>query len=202
MPVGLEMNGINRIAANGLNCCRFAHVQRLHLIAAGAVLLLVATQAMPKTKGEPLGTSDQALDVRVTIEGRPVAGAEVAVSDVEYCVRALTDRDGHAKLRVAPDGKITAIVALDVRLGLGGTSFVLRTSPTRAGTVLELPLAPAEPHTIHVVDDNGNSSAPGVDFGLGRRHGRPMVSACRIRGRASACRFSRRGARGVDSARR
>jgi hypothetical protein len=93
----------------------------------------------------------------VTFENKPVAGAQVVAIDVDNRIRAVTDREGKAQLQLAADGKINRIVVLDPKLGLGGRSFGPRTVPTPPGTVLELPLAAAQPHTIRVIDDKGKA---------------------------------------------
>jgi hypothetical protein len=120
-----------------------------------ALLCAAVATTIAFAKDQALALSDPTLDVRVTFEGKPVAGAQVVAIDVDNLIRTLTDRDGKAQLRLAADGKINRIVALDPKLGVGGRSFEQRTIPTPPGTVLELSLAPARPYTIRLVDDKG-----------------------------------------------
>jgi hypothetical protein len=123
------------------------------------VLLFLVGPLTPtaRAKDERSGSVAPTLNVRVTFEKKPVAGAQVVAIDVDNRIRAVTDRDGKAHLQLAADGKINRIVALDPTLGLGGRSFGPRTVPTPPGTVLELPLAAAGPHTIRVIDDKGKA---------------------------------------------
>ncbi len=145
----------DRLAANRLNCRRLRQ-RRFSAIVGAAALLLVATRATlgAWTKDDSSSSTDKTLDVRVSFEGKPVPAQVVAI-DVDNLIRAVTDRDGKAQLRLAADGKINRIVALDPKLGIGGRSFGPRTIPIPSGKVLELPLAPARPYTIRLVDDNG-----------------------------------------------
>ncbi|HEV3298609.1 MAG TPA: hypothetical protein VG055_03170 [Planctomycetaceae bacterium] len=149
----------DRSAATGLNCGRIRLGRRFAAIVGAAALLLVASQVTlsASTRGEAPGPADRTLDVRVTFEGKPVAGAQVVAIEVESQIRAVTDRDGKCQLRLAADGKLASIIALDARLGVGGRSFRFRTVPTQPRTTLEIPLAPAEPHTIRVIDHQGNA---------------------------------------------
>jgi hypothetical protein len=153
------MNGNNRIAVNELNRRRPWQARRFQTIAVAAALLLVGIRAVPRAwaKDEAPSAADKTLKVRVTFEGKPVAGAQVVATEVENHVRGVTGRDGKCELRLAADGKLASIIALDAGLGVGGRSFRFRTVPTQPGTTLEIPLAPAEPHTIRVIDHQGNA---------------------------------------------
>ncbi|HET6327482.1 MAG TPA: hypothetical protein VFG04_22560 [Planctomycetaceae bacterium] len=139
----------------------------LKVLAASATLLWFgghfAQAAPPKVgppKDEPSKASNKTLTVRVTFENRPAAGAQVIATDFSdhtYHIAALTDRDGKAQLQLAPDGKISGIVVLDPKRGVGGHWFGARSVPAQPGMVLDLPLAPAQPHTIRLVDGNGQA---------------------------------------------
>ncbi len=139
----------------------------LRVLAASATMLWfgghLAPAAPPEVgppKDEPDKASDKILTVRITFENKPVAGAQVIATDVSdhtNHIAAVTDRDGTARLQLPPDGKINGIVALDPKLGIGGQWFGARTVPAQPGTVFELPLAPAKPHTIRVVDGSGRA---------------------------------------------
>jgi hypothetical protein len=150
------MNRNSPTAANALGCSRLTRLSGI--IACAALLFLVGQATRPaQAKDEPSAPFTATLDVRVTFDNKPVAGAQVVAIDVDNRVRAVTDRDGKAQIRLAPDGKLNCIVALDSKLGLGGRWFgFTRKVPTTPGMLLELSLAPAEPHTIRVVDDEGN----------------------------------------------
>jgi hypothetical protein len=125
----------------------------------GSALCLVVSRATLSgaATDETAGPADRTLDVRVTFEGKPVEGAQVVAIEVENQIRAVTDRDGKCQVRLDADRKLASIIALDARLGFGGRSFFSRTVPTRPGTVVEIALAPAKPHTIRVIDHQGNA---------------------------------------------
>jgi hypothetical protein len=155
---GLEMTARDRFATNGPNYDRRIERRRFAVIVAAAGVLVFASHSMPvaQVNAEPPKSSGKTLAVRVTFEGKPVAGAEVVAVDVENRIRAVTNREGRADLPLAADGKINCIATLDARLGLGGCWFgFIREVPAPPGTVFELPLTPAATHTLRVIDRNG-----------------------------------------------
>ncbi len=115
------MDRSNRFASNGLTCRRLAQCKRLWAIRAAAVILVAShSTLMTWAKDEPAGPAEKTPDVRVTFEGKPVAGAQVVAIDRDNLIRTVTDRDGRAQLRLSADGKISGIVALDPQRGVGG----------------------------------------------------------------------------------
>src|ERR1700722_15272382 len=147
------MDRSNRFASNGLTCRRLAQRGGLWAIRAAAVIL-VANHATLITwaKDEPAGPADKTPDVRVTFEGKPVAGAQVVAIDRDNLIRTVTDRDGKAQLRLSADGKISGIVVLDPQGGVGGRWSRARMLALASGEVVPISLDPAKPHTFRVVD--------------------------------------------------
>jgi hypothetical protein len=118
-------------------------------------LLLGASQQIAIAKEEPPSAAGTTLDVRVTFEGKPVAGAQVVATDAENHARGVTGSDGTTRLKLPDDRKINGIVALEPKIGIGGRWFGARAVPVAPGAVFEMSLAPASPHTIRVVDGSG-----------------------------------------------
>src|ERR1700722_17629466 len=63
------------------------------------------------------------LIVRVTSDGKPVAGAEVAANFINDLPTAVTDHDGLARVPLPAGGKINGLVALHPPLGVGAHHF-------------------------------------------------------------------------------
>jgi hypothetical protein len=150
-PIGSAVSLKGSAKANGLG-------RRRAWCGLSAAALFCAAGATTSAfaKDQALAPSTQILDVRVTSGGKPVPGAQVVAIQVENHVRGVTDREGKCQLPLAACEKLMGVVALDARLGLGGSWFRFRTVASRPGTTLEIPLAPAEPHTISVIDHRGN----------------------------------------------
>jgi hypothetical protein len=148
--MGVRLKGSAKSNGLGRRCATHGLCSVTLLCAAGATSIAFANE-------HARAPSDPTVDVRVTFDGKPVAGAQVVAIDVDNQIRAITDHDGNCRLQLADDGKINRIVALDSKLGIGGRSFGARTVPTPAGTVLELSLAPSRLHTIRVIDEQGKA---------------------------------------------
>jgi hypothetical protein len=97
------------------------------------------------------------LVVRVTAEGKPVAGAQVAAILLDDFHTALTNADGLARVPLPAGGKVNGVVALHPALGIGGGEFGFPTpaKPPTVGGLFQISLAPARPHTVRVVDAEG-----------------------------------------------
>jgi hypothetical protein len=100
---------------------------------------------------------EKILVVRVTADDKPVAGAQVAANLLGDFHTALTNADGLAHVPLPAGGKVNGIVALHPALGIGSGKFGLPTpaKPPTAGGLFQITLAPARPHTVHVVDAEG-----------------------------------------------
>jgi hypothetical protein len=123
---------------------------------AAAVLLFLAGRAVSAALAkEGAVATTRVLDVNVTFESKPVEGASVVAIDGENHIRALTDRDGKAQLRISAEGKINGIVALDPQRGVGGRWSRARKPAVPLGDVVPVSLEPAKPHTFRVVDTDG-----------------------------------------------
>ena len=114
---------------------------------AAAVLLFLAGRAVSAALAkEGAVATTRVLDVNVTFESKPVEGASVVAIDGENHIRALTDRDGKAQLRISAEGKINGIVALDPQRGVGGRWSRARKPAVPLGDVVPVSLEPAKPH--------------------------------------------------------
>jgi hypothetical protein len=110
----------------------------------------------PPQKNRPAADKNEnILIVRVTAEGKPVAGAQVVALYVEKLPIAVTDRDGLTRVSLPPGGKINGLVALHPTLGMDGHWFGFPTEPSTVGGPFQLALAPPRPHTLRVVDAEG-----------------------------------------------
>ena len=100
---------------------------------------------------------EKILVVRVTADGKPVAGAQVGVRLLDDFQTALTNADGLARVPLPAGGKVNGVVALHPALGIGGGWFGFPTpaKPPTAGGLFQISLAPARPHTVRVVDAEG-----------------------------------------------
>ena len=96
--------------------------------------------------------ANQRLDVRVTCESKPLAGAPVFAFDGDKPIQTLTDRDGKAQLLLPTEAKLNGIVALDPQHGVSGQWSRSRRMSLPPDGVIPIALEPAKPHTFRVVD--------------------------------------------------
>ena len=94
------------------------------------------------------------LTVRVTSDNKPVAGAgfHLLLHDVHT---ALTERDGLARVTLPADGKVNGLSTVHPQLGMGAVWFGFPAKPPTAGGPFPLELTPPGPHTVRVVDPDG-----------------------------------------------
>jgi hypothetical protein len=144
----------HRPTASAWECRRLTGRRWLEACVAAAVVLFLAGQVVPALAKEGTGATP-VLAVRVTLEKKPVQGASVVAIDGENHIRALTNRDGDAQLRLSADGTFNGVVALDPQRGLGGRWSRSRRIATPPGEVVPISLEPARPHTFRVVDTEG-----------------------------------------------
>jgi hypothetical protein len=147
------MDRIQRRAAK-VSGCRGMICRRL---GTPATVVLLCSLVGPRAEGDDqhAAPADKVVDIRVTFEKKPVEGASVVAIDGENHLRALTDRDGKAQLRLSADGTFNGVVALDPQRGLGGRWSRSRRIATPPGEVVPISLEPARPHTFRVVDTDG-----------------------------------------------
>jgi hypothetical protein len=125
------------------------------------VLWPVVTSALgyggppPQNNRAAADKTENVLVVRVTSDGKPVAGAEVVANASDDLPAALTGGDGLARVPLPAGGKINWLVALHPTLGVGGHQFGFATKLPTSGGHFELALVPPKPHTVRVVDVEG-----------------------------------------------
>ncbi len=130
-------------------------------------LVTVPALATRTVFGSPLEVKlSPAFDHRVTVVslGHPVAEARVSAGGTGFRVEGVTGPDGKALLRLPADAPITELTAWHQALGVNGKSHDER----RARETTELSLLPPAPHTIRVVDTDGQGIA-GVELGISVR---------------------------------
>ena len=103
--------------------------------------------------------------IAVMSEGRPVPGAQVAVSGAGFRVLGVSGRDGKLQLELPANGRISKLVAWHPDLGVNG---VVRLDNRPPQNPTQLSLLPPGPHKICVVDIGGKAIGGlelGVSFG-------------------------------------
>jgi RNA polymerase sigma factor (sigma-70 family) len=103
--------------------------------------------------------------VAVLSEGRPVAGAQVAVSGAGFEVHGVSGPDGNLQLQLPANGRISKLVAWHPYLGVNG-AVRLENRPPKNPT--QLSLLRTGLHKIHAVDIEGRAIGGlelGVSFG-------------------------------------
>src|SRR5262249_53889980 len=123
---------------------RFQAVRKIPAINARAVLAApVELTLLPAREHE----------VVVVSEGRPAAGVQVVGSGHSFQVRGVTRPDGKGRLKIPAEGRLQELAAWHPTLGAVGRRGLDRRP---LGDKTEMTLFPTAPHTIRVVDPDGN----------------------------------------------
>ena len=105
-------------------------------------------------------------EVDVLSGGKPVSGATIMALafglDTNFQVQGVTGQDGKARLRLPADQGFNCLVAWHPVLGVGARGSL---RGRLLGKKAELSLLPPAPHTIRVVDPDGNP-VPGLELGV------------------------------------
>ena len=140
----------------------FGNGCRLHASSADGsfqTVLKVSSVATRTVFASPLElTLLPVVDHQVTVlaEGRPVAGAQVAASGIDFQVQGVTGPDGKVRLRLPAKERISELAAWHATLGVSGKQE-LEDRPLEGTT--QLSLLPPAPHTIRVIDTTAIRSA-------------------------------------------
>jgi hypothetical protein len=121
-------------------------------------------------------------EVVVLADGRPVEGAHVVASGMEFHVHGVTGADGQLKLRLPARGRLQEVVAWHRRMGVSGARE-LEARPASDKT--ELTLSPPGPLWIRVVDPDDHP-VPDLELAISVRTSRDWavvdkLEAARVR---------------------